>query len=103
MASQIGSLSLDSFVTGGEGVGGGGGGGGGMTSGRKHALIMDEVDGMAGNEDRGGVQVSVWEGWCAGEGVEGVVCRCVCGRGWYAGECGRGGVPWMEVSGAAGE
>ena len=23
----------------------------------KHALIMDEVDGMAGNEDRGGMQV----------------------------------------------
>lgn len=25
----------------------------------KHCLIMDEVDGMAGNEDRGGVQASV--------------------------------------------
>jgi len=24
----------------------------------KHCLIMDEVDGMAGNEDRGGIQVS---------------------------------------------
>ena len=24
----------------------------------KHVLIMDEVDGMAGNEDRGGLQVS---------------------------------------------
>ena len=24
----------------------------------KHCLIMDEVDGMAGNEDRGGVQVT---------------------------------------------
>lgn len=23
----------------------------------KHVLIMDEVDGMAGNEDRGGIQV----------------------------------------------
>lgn len=23
----------------------------------KHILIMDEVDGMAGNEDRGGIQV----------------------------------------------
>lgn len=23
---------------------------------KKHALLMDEVDGMAGNEDRGGVQ-----------------------------------------------
>lgn len=29
----------------------------------KHVLIMDEVDGMAGNEDRGGIQVnhiSLW-------------------------------------------
>lgn len=25
--------------------------------GQKHCLIMDEVDGMAGNEDRGGIQV----------------------------------------------
>jgi len=25
--------------------------------GRKHCLLMDEVDGMAGNEDRGGLQV----------------------------------------------
>ena len=25
---------------------------------KKHCLIMDEVDGMSGNEDRGGVQVS---------------------------------------------
>lgn len=24
----------------------------------RHALIMDEVDGMAGNEDRGGIQVT---------------------------------------------
>ena len=24
----------------------------------KHVLIMDEVDGMAGNEDRGGIQVN---------------------------------------------
>ena len=29
--------------------------GGGQTSSR-HALVMDEVDGMSGNEDRGGVQ-----------------------------------------------
>ena len=28
-----------------------------VSSGRRHALIMDEVDGMAGNEDRGGMQV----------------------------------------------
>ena len=32
------------------------GGSGSMTA-KRHALIMDEVDGMAGNEDRGGVQV----------------------------------------------
>ena len=30
-------------------------------SGQSHCLIMDEVDGMAGNEDRGGLQVGgVW-------------------------------------------
>ena len=34
-------------------------GGGGTESGKNHVLIMDEVDGMAGNEDRGGVQVWV--------------------------------------------
>jgi len=27
--------------------------------GKRHVLIMDEVDGMAGNEDRGGISVSV--------------------------------------------
>ena len=27
------------------------------TSTGRHALVMDEVDGMAGNEDRGGIQV----------------------------------------------
>lgn len=26
----------------------------------KHVLIMDEVDGMAGNEDRGGIQVDIY-------------------------------------------
>ena len=30
---------------------------GGVASGWRHALIMDDVDGMAGNEDRGGMQV----------------------------------------------
>jgi len=35
---------------------GGGGGGAKKTGGQKHCLIMDEVDGMAGNEDRGGMQ-----------------------------------------------
>ncbi len=47
VAGHLCCLSMDAFVE----------GGGGMTSGRRHALIMDEVDGMAGNEDRGGVQV----------------------------------------------
>ena len=28
-----------------------------MESGKRHVLIMDEVDGMSGNEDRGGMQV----------------------------------------------
>lgn len=27
------------------------------TDGQRHCLVMDEVDGMAGNEDRGGMQV----------------------------------------------
>lgn len=35
-----------------------GGSGSTAAAGRRHALIMDEVDGMAGNEDRGGIQVS---------------------------------------------
>uniref|UniRef100_A0A1I8J9G4 Replication factor C subunit 1 n=1 Tax=Macrostomum lignano TaxID=282301 RepID=A0A1I8J9G4_9PLAT len=34
---------------------GGGGGGGGTEEGRRRCIVMDEVDGMAGNEDRGGV------------------------------------------------
>lgn len=29
--------------------------------GQRHCLIMDEVDGMAGNEDRGGMQVQACE------------------------------------------
>ena len=51
VASHLSCLSMDAFL---EGKGGGAGGG---ASGKYHALIMDEVDGMAGNEDRGGVQV----------------------------------------------
>ena len=27
-----------------------------MVDGRRHCVLMDEVDGMAGNEDRGGMQ-----------------------------------------------
>ena len=34
------------------------GGQGAKTHGHKHCLVMDEVDGMAGNEDRGGIQVN---------------------------------------------
>ena len=32
---------------------------------KRHVLIMDEVDGMAGNEDRGGMQVCVCVCACA--------------------------------------
>lgn len=31
----------------------------------KHVLIMDEVDGMAGNEDRGGIQVDIQLHYCS--------------------------------------
>ena len=44
VAANLTSLSIDSFMEGGVAKG-------------KHVLIMDEVDGMAGNEDRGGMQV----------------------------------------------
>ena len=50
VATHLDCTSLDVF----RGMGAGHVGG---ASGRRHALIMDEVDGMAGNEDRGGVQV----------------------------------------------
>lgn len=30
----------------------------------KHVLLMDEVDGMAGNEDRGGMQVRIKHDCC---------------------------------------
>lgn len=49
VGAQVGSLSIDHFT---------GGAKGGGTDGRRHVLIMDEVDGMAGNQDRGGMQVS---------------------------------------------
>ena len=48
VATQLHCTSIDVFRTKSVGV----------SSGQRHALIMDEVDGMAGNEDRGGVQVS---------------------------------------------
>lgn len=44
VSELLGNKSLAGFAT-----------GGGHTS-SKHALLMDEVDGMSGNEDRGGVQ-----------------------------------------------
>lgn len=37
----------------------------------KHVLLMDEVDGMAGNEDRGGMQVRIKHDCC-------LFCLCVC-------------------------
>ena len=45
---QINSLSITAFL---------GGNKEGVTSGRRHVLIMDEVDGMDGNADRSGVSV----------------------------------------------
>ena len=36
----------------------------------KHVLLMDEVDGMAGNEDRGGMQVRIKHDCC-------LFCLCV--------------------------
>ena len=52
VAGHLDCTSLDVFRTTSSS-----GGKVGMASGRRHALIMDEVDGMAGNEDRGGMQV----------------------------------------------
>ena len=52
VASQLSSLTITAFL-------GPAGSQGGLASGRKHALIMDEVDGMDGNADRGGISVSV--------------------------------------------
>lgn len=49
VGSLLNSLSISAFM---------GGSKGGVASGRRHALIMDEVDGMSGNADRGGVSVS---------------------------------------------
>ncbi len=49
VSAQLTSASIHSFM---------GVAGGGIKSSYKHVLIMDEVDGMAGNEDRGGMQVS---------------------------------------------
>lgn len=51
VSSLLSSHSITAFL-------GPAGSQGGVASGRKHALIMDEVDGMDGNADRGGVSVS---------------------------------------------
>ncbi|KAI5711611.1 hypothetical protein M8J75_001812 [Diaphorina citri] len=52
VSSLLSCSSLTPFFSGGDKKTGGGGGR--VT--RNHVLVMDEVDGMAGNEDRGGVQ-----------------------------------------------
>ena len=51
MVSQaVGNQSIVDFVSGGSSIE--------ETHGQKHCLIFDEVDGMSGNQDRGGMQVS---------------------------------------------
>lgn len=75
VATQLRNTSITAFTT--QGVGQGGA--------ARHAVIMDEVDGMSGNEDRGGMQV----GGGAGEGDKQV--------GGGAGEGDR------QVGGGAGE
>lgn len=53
VGSLLSSLSIASFL---------GGKKEGVAGGRGHVLIMDEVDGMDGNSDRGGT--SVRARWC---------------------------------------
>ncbi|XP_069868562.1 replication factor C subunit 1 isoform X1 [Dipodomys merriami] len=48
VAESLNNTSITGFYSGGSG--------GAASGSTKHALIMDEVDGMAGNEDRGGIQ-----------------------------------------------
>ncbi len=50
VSGQINSLSITAFM---------GSARGDTESGRRHALIMDEVDGMSGNADRGGLSVCI--------------------------------------------
>ena len=75
LSSYLDSVSLDELLTspqtssssasrsGGVGVASGwsqtgvGSGVGVASDGQSHVMILDEVDGMAGNEDRGGIQV----------------------------------------------
>ena len=49
VATQLRNTSITAFTDQGAGQGGA----------ARHAVIMDEVDGMSGNEDRGGMQVRV--------------------------------------------
>lgn len=46
VAQSVGNTSIVDYLASGEST----------THGHKHCLVMDEVDGMSGNEDRGGVQ-----------------------------------------------
>ena len=48
VSCQVNSLSITAFL---------GTAKGDVETGRRHALIMDEVDGMGGNADRGGISV----------------------------------------------
>lgn len=50
VATQLRNTSITAFTDQGAGQG----------RAARHAVIMDEVDGMSGNEDRGGMQVRVW-------------------------------------------
>ncbi len=50
VACQLSSMAITSFLARKEGV---------ASAPKKRALIMDEVDGMDGNADRGGVSVSM--------------------------------------------
>jgi len=57
VAGQLTSASITSFLVKKGGV---------ASAPKNHALIMDEVDGMDGNADRGGISVSGrgwWVGW----------------------------------------
>ena len=53
VSSQLSSLSIASFL---------GGKKEGVSGGKGQVLIMDEVDGMDGNSDRGGISVCAC--WC---------------------------------------
>ena len=54
VAGQLTSASITSFLVKEGGV---------ASTPKNHALIMDEVDGMDGNADRGGISVSGCDSW----------------------------------------